>query len=262
MNSGKSQTEVVLTKDAQVATIRFVSSVGVNILSSRVIGALGTVVERVNDDPHVRFVVVRGEGRVFVAGADIREMQTLDEDQGRAFATHGHQVFDALEALPQVTIAALTGHALGSGCELALACDFRLMVADARIGQPETRLGLIPGWGATLRLPRLVGPAHARRLLFSGEGVSAYEAFRIGLVDEVVPIPAEMDNALHRWFKLLAAASPAAITRVKRALSRQDEIEEFSTCFSCSDAKEGMAAFLEKRPPAWSTWTDGKDGTG
>ena len=253
MSHEKSQTEVQLTKQDGVATIRFVPAAGVNIFSSRVIGTLGTLVERVAADPHVRFVVFRGDGRVFLAGADISEMQHFTEDQGRAFAKNGHNVFNAIEALPQATFAALNGHAMGGGCELALACDFRLMVKDGKIGQPETRLGLIPGWGGTLRLPKYVGLGHARRLLFSGDSIPAEEALRIGLVDEVVPTAEDLDAALQCWFKVLSPGSPAAITRAKRALLQRDEIEEFGKCFSASDAKEGMAAFHEKRKPSWAT---------
>ena len=254
MANEKSQTDVSLSKEDGVATIRFVPAAGVNIFSSRVIGTLGTLIERVGSDPHVRFVVFRGDGRVFLAGADISEMQNFTEDQGRAFATNGHNVFNAIEALPQVTIAAINGHALGGGCELSMACDFRLMVKDAKIGQPETRLGLIPGWGGTQRITKYVGLGWARRLLFSGEAITAEEACRIGLVDEVVPSTEELNAALQRWFKLLATGSPAAITRVKRALLKRDEIEEFGKCFSCSDAKEGMAAFHEKRKAGWMQW--------
>jgi enoyl-CoA hydratase len=254
MANEKSQTEVRLSKDGAVATIRFVPATGVNIFSSRVIGSLGTVVDKVKDDPHLRFVVFRGDGRVFLAGADISEMQHFTEDQGRAFAANGHDVFDRIEKLPQITMAAMNGHAMGGGCELAMACDFRLLVKDGRIGQPETRLGLIPGWGGTQRLTRYVGLGHARRLLFSGDAIPAEEALRIGLVDEVVPTAEELDAALQRWFKLLAPGSPAAITRVKRALLVHDEIGEFGKCFSAEDAREGTTAFIEKRKPSWATW--------
>lgn len=250
----KSQTEVHLEKQNDVALIRFVPAAGVNIFSSRVIGSLGTIVEKVAADAHVRFVVFRGDGKVFLAGADISEMQSFTEDQGRAFATNGHHVFNAIEALPQVTVAAMNGHALGGGCELAMACDFRLIVAGAKIGQPETRLGLIPGWGGTQRIARYVGLGHARRLLFSGDSISAEEAHRIGLVDQIVPSAEELDGAVARWLKMLAPGSPAAITRVKRALLTHDEITEFGKCFSCSDAREGTSAFLEKRPPGWANW--------
>lgn len=251
MSGAKSQTEVKFAKEGLVATITFSSPNGINILSSRVVSDLGVAVEKAAGDPHLRFVVLRSDGKVFLAGADISEMGGFDEERGRVFAKNGHHVFDALESLPQVTFAAINGAALGGGGEVSLACDFRLMVAGAKIGQPETKLGLIPGWGGTLRLPRVVGLAHARKLIYSGEPITAEEAHRIGLVDEVVPTPADLDAALQRWFKLLIPASPAAIVRVKHALQRKDEIEEFAKCFSCSDAREGLTAFQEKRPASW-----------
>ena len=259
MANEKSQTDIRLTKEGAVATIQFVPAAGVNIFSSRVIGNLGTVVEKVAADPHIRFVVFRGDGKVFLAGADISEMQTFSEDQGRAFSTNGHNVFNAIEALPQITIAALNGHAMGGGCELAMTCDFRLIVSQAKIGQPETCLGLIPGWGGTQRIIKYIGLGQARRLLFSGVSISADEALRLGLVDEVVPSAEELDAALQRWFEMLASGSPASVTRVKRALLTKEEISEFGKCFSCSDAKEGMAAFRERRKPTWSNWADCKE---
>jgi enoyl-CoA hydratase len=252
MPNAKSTTTVHAGKTDGVTTIRFVTGEGVAIFSSRVMGELGTIVERVAEDAHSRFVVFRGEGKTFLAGADIAEMAHFDEDRGHAFSKHGHNVFDAIESLPQVTIAAINGHALGGGCELALACDFRIAAAAAKLGQPESRLGVIPGWGGTRRLPRIVGPARARRLMFTGENITAEEALRIGLVDEVVPTPENLDPALARWFAALSAGSPAAITRIKRAMLHDDEVDQFGLCFNCSDTKEGLGAFLEKRPPTWA----------
>lgn len=258
MANEKSQTEIQMTKEDGVATIQFVPNSGVNIFSSRVIGALGRTIEKVAADPHIRFVVFRGHGKVFLAGADISEMMQFDEDQGHAFATNGHHVFNAIESLPQVTIAAMNGHAMGGGCELAMACDFRIMVANGRIGQPETRLGLIPGWGGTQRITRYVPLGWAKRLLFSGDTITAETAKQIGLVDELVPSAEELDDALAKFMKSIAAGAPAAIRRVKRAMHHRDEIDEFAKCFSCSDAKEGMSAFHEKREPNWSSWDCGK----
>jgi len=249
----KSSTRIDLRKTGNVATIQFITEGGVTIFSSRVLGELGNAVEQLAHDPHVRFVVLRGSGKVFVAGADISEMSQFSEDQGRTFATHGHHVMNAIAALPQITFAAIHGHALGGGCELSLACDFRLAVKGIKIGLPESRLGLIPGWGGTMRLPRVVSLSQAKQLMFSGAPVSAGRALEIGLVDEVVDSPEDLDKALDRWFAILSDGSPAAATRIKRAILRNDEINQFATCFSCSDAKEGIAAFLAKRPPVWST---------
>jgi enoyl-CoA hydratase len=253
MSNEKSTTKVELTKDGPVATIKFTPETGVNIFSSRVVGNLGRLVAQLSEDGRVRFVVFRGDGRVFLAGADIAEMAKFSEDQGRAFSTNGHNVFNAISALPQVTFAAINGHALGGGCELALACDFRIMVAGAKIGLPETTLGLIPGWGGTQRLPKVVGDPYARKLIFSGQPISGEEAGKIRLVDEVVASAEELDGALQRWFKFLDVPSPHALARAKRALLQRDEIEEFGKCFSCSDAKEGITAFLEKRKAPWVT---------
>ncbi|TWT41951.1 putative enoyl-CoA hydratase [Phycisphaerae bacterium RAS1] len=243
-------TRVECSREGDVATVRLVTDGGVNVLSSRVLGELGTAVEKIAADAKARFCVFRGEGRTFVAGADIAEMSSFDEPRGQALSKHGHHVLDAVEAMPQITIAAINGHALGGGCELALAASFRVMVSAAKIGQPESRLGLIPGWGGITRLPRLIGVARAKRLLFSGEAIPADEAYRIGLVDEVVAADA-LDATLGRWIEAMRPGSPEAVKRIKRVLGGKKETEEFATCFKCSDAREGMTAFLEKRPPSW-----------
>ncbi len=253
MANEKSQTEVRLSKNRDVATIEFVSGEGVNIFSSRVVGELGSAVEKVAVDPQVRFCVIRGQGKVFMAGADIAQMQGFTQDQALAFARKGHSVFDAIEKLPQITFAALNGHALGGGCEVSLACDFRIAVATAKLGQPESRLGIIPGWGGTQRLPKVVPLGVARRLLFSGEQITAEFAKSIGLVDEVVPTPAELEAALERWFTLLAPGSPAAIKHLKAALLTHDEAGQFAKCFVCEEARHGIGAFLEKKPAPWTT---------
>lgn len=255
----KSATSVQLSVDGPVATIQFVSDNGVQVFSSHVLGELGTLVRRVAEAANVRFVVFRGTGKTFVAGADIAEMASFTEDQGRSLSEHGHHVFDAIEALPQITIAALNGHALGGGCELALACDFRLAASGAKIGLPECRLGLIPGWGGTIRMRRIVGEPMARRLIFSGEPVAAAEAKRIGLVCDVIDNPEQMDAAINDLVTKMSQSAPAAILRVKRAMFEQcnparerEETKQFSLCFTCGDAREGMAAFMDKRPPKWA----------
>lgn len=245
-------TRVELTRDGAVATIRFVSDRGVNVFSSAVLGALGREVERIAEDSALRCVVFTGSGRTFVAGADIAEMSRFGEDQAVAFSKHGHHVMNMIEMLPQVTYAAINGHALGGGCELALACDFRIMARAARIGLPESTLGLIPGWGGTQRLPPLVGLARAKRLLFSGEQITAERALAIGLVDEVVEQPEDLPAALRRWCDAISNGAPNAVVRIKRALFSGDEIHQFGCCFSCADAHEGMHAFLEKRKPSWT----------
>jgi enoyl-CoA hydratase len=252
MASSKPHTAVELSRAGDVATVRFTNEGGVNILSSATLGELGEQVQSLAEDRRVRFVVFRGSGKVFLAGADISEMRNFDDTRGEAYSRHGQHVFDAIEALPQVTIAAINGAALGGGCELALACDFRLIALGAKIGLPESTLGLIPGWGGTKRLPRIVGLSRAKRLMYSGERISAEEALRCGLVDETTPTPEDFDTALDRWFAELRPGAPASVARIKRAMLEDDETGQFSLCFSCSEAREGMAAFCEKRPPTWA----------
>jgi enoyl-CoA hydratase len=255
MSTEKSTTRVVCSHDGSSAHVHFVTEGGVNVFSSRVLQELFAVVARLAEDRGTRFVAFRGEGKIFVAGADISEMSPFSEAEGRAFAELGHKVMDAIASLPQVTFALLNGHALGGGCELALACDFRLAAAAARLAQPECKLGLIPGWGGTLRLPRVVGAPRARRLLLTGEQLTAEAASAIGLVDEVAPTPDELEASFGRWRAALQGASPMAIGRIKAALRTGDEIGEFAGCFGESEAHEGLAAFLEKRTPAWVSAT-------
>ncbi len=244
-------TKVELVRDGKVATVRFSCDKGPALFCSPTLGELGQIVDQLAEDSCVRFVVFRGSGEVFSAGADLTELTHSTEDEGYSLSQHGQHVFDAVENLPQITFAAMNGHALGGGCELALACSFRLMVVGAKIGQPEVKLGLIPGWGATKRLPMIVPLSWALRMLYSGEPITAEQAEKIGLVDEVVPTPEDLDPALRRWFEMVEGGAPRAIIRIKRAILNDDAAHQFGLCFSCSDAKEGMQAFLEKRKPSW-----------
>jgi enoyl-CoA hydratase len=206
----------------------------------------------------VSSLIITGAGRAFVAGADIKEMAAMDRPAALEFSRHGQAVFRRLEALDCVTIAALNGYALGGGCELALACDLRLAAEQAVLGQPEVQLGLIPGFGGTQRLPRIVGPAKAKELILIGGQVKADEARRIGLVNRVV----EAENLLptaRRWAEQIAARGPVSVAAAKRViqdgvwggLKEEYELEAraFGDLFAGSEAREGMTAFVEKRPP-------------
>lgn len=246
-------TKVELTRAGDTATLHFATDGALNVLSSAVLGQIGEKVDLLAKDGHLRFLLLRGAGKAFFAGADISELIRFDEPRGEAISRHGHHVFDAIEQLRAVSFALLNGHAMGGGCELAMACDFRIAVRGAKLGLPECRLGLLPGWGGTARLPRLVGLARARRMLFSGEPVSADEALAIGLVDEVVESADAFDAAVERWTALLRNGAPAAIARIKKTLAHADETKQFGLSFACADAKEGMSAFLEKRPASWTT---------
>lgn len=228
----------------------------VNALSAELSAGLVEAFGRA-EDPAVRALVVAGEPH-FAAGADIKGFQAAHhsgDDDGLAMALG--RAIRALERLPKPTIAAVRGYALGGGLELAMGADFRYFADDARVGQPEINLGLIPGGGGTQRLPRLVGYQRAKELIFSGRHVGAEEAHRFGLADQICPASQLLEQAMadaHRW----AAGPTVAYGAAKRALvegarmSVDDglalEVEEFTRCFRSADAREGVSAFVEKRP--------------
>ena len=204
------------------------------------------------DDDSVRVVVLTGAGeRAFAAGADITYMSGLDVEGGKAWGELGHDCGQLLETMPKPTIAAINGFALGGGCELALACDLRYAARTAKLGQPESNLGIIPGWGGTQRLARVCGLGVAKELILTGRPVDAEEALRIGLVNGIAdPV---LEHALEVAGKL-AAKSPVALRVAKRLLNLspgalEREAEEFGDLFASEDAKEGLAAFAEKRAP-------------
>ncbi|MDI7266445.1 MAG: enoyl-CoA hydratase-related protein [Myxococcota bacterium] len=219
---------------------------------------LGMLREAACDDS-VRAVVLTGQGeKAFVAGADIAAMAGLTTVQGQAFADLGHAVGDALANFPRPVIAAVKGFALGGGCELACACDVIYAADNARFGQPEVRLGIIPGFGGTQRLARLVGIQKAKELIFSGDTIDAAEALRIGLVCAVFPAGEVLAKAKD-LARRTAQAGAMAIAQAKRAVNHgfdlslpaalELEKQAFSALFGTEDQKEGMAAFLAKRKP-------------
>jgi enoyl-CoA hydratase len=233
-----------------------------NALDPATVHALLAHVESLAADHTVRVVVFTGSGdRAFCAGADIKAMQGMDLAAGVAWSRLGHRLMDAVAALPQPTIAAVNGVAAGGGCELALACDLRLVADGARLGQPEVLLGVIPGWGGTQRLPRLIGPGIAKELILTGRLVDAQEALRLGLANAVYPaahLPAEAQALADR----LAAQAPVALAAAKEAIdsgadvdlsqANQIEIAAFERTFASADRAEGMAAFVGKRPPRFT----------
>ena len=207
-------------------------------------------------------VIITGAGeKAFVAGADISVMQAYDPLAGREMGRLGHRVLAAIEGFPQPVIAAVNGFALGGGCELALACDIRICSPNARFGQPEVNLGVIPGFGGTQRLPRLVGTGHALELLLTGEMIDAQEACRIGLVNRVVPEEALLAEC-RTIIEKISTKGPLAIKLCKEAVRAgmemdidracRYEADLFGVCFASDDQKEGMKAFLEKRAPKFT----------
>ena len=228
-----------------------------NALNSTVITELEQVVAALESDRDVRCLILTGEGRSFVAGADIGEQYPLDLDGGRRWGQRGSALFRRIEKLEFPTIAAVNGFALGGGCELALSCDIILASEKAKFGQPEVGLGITPGFSGTQRLPRRVGVAKAKELIFSGRMIKADEAKEIGLVNAVYAPEVLMDGALE-MAKSFTKNAPIAVKYAKACIDRGMQMdidggiavenELFAMCFATADQKEGMGAFLEKRP--------------
>jgi len=242
-----------------VAVITISRPEALNALNTRFFQEMDNLISEMSSRQEVKVLVITGEGKAFVAGADIAEMVSKTQDEGREFSKQGQKTFRKLELLPQPVIAAVNGFALGGGCELALACDVRIASSKAKFGQPEVNLGVIPGYAGTQRLPRLVGLGNALALLMSGEMIGADEALRMGLVQKVVE-PEQLLAAATELAKTIASKGPRAVQLVKK-VARQGflmdfesgcalESETFGSLFG-NEAAEGMRAFLEKRPPRW-----------
>jgi enoyl-CoA hydratase len=244
-----------------IATVTISRPQALNALNTRFFNEMDSLVAEIGPRNDIKVVIITGEGKAFVAGADIAEMVNKTQEEGTIFSRLGQNTFRSLELLKKPVIAAVNGFALGGGCELALACDIRIASSKAKFGQPEVNLGLIPGYAATQRLPRLIGLGNALYMLLTAEMIGAEEALRMGLVQKVVEpeqlMPATLDLA-----KKVAAKGPKAIALVKR-VARQGilmdfeagcalESEKFGTLFE-NEGAEGMRAFLEKRPPKWES---------
>jgi enoyl-CoA hydratase len=249
---------LMVTIAQRVATVTINRPDKRNALNAAVRADILDALDELRDEPEVRVLVFTGAGdKAFIAGADIAEFAERTPLEQRA-VMEGRRVFDEIAAYPKPTIAMINGFALGGGCELALACDMRIAARSAKLGQPEIRLGLIPGGGGTQRLPRLVGAGRALRLILSGDLIDAAEAHRIGLVDEIV----DDDTLRARTAEIaqgMAAHSPVALRLAKAAVIAALEAplsaglamerELFITAFASQDRQEGVAAFLEKRAP-------------
>jgi len=228
-----------------------------NALSMAVLDELGEAARLLTAEPPGAVVVTGGE-RIFAAGADIGEFGGTDE--ARKIAAHFRAALDGIASVPRTVIAAISGYALGGGCELALACDIRVAADTAKLGQPEVLLGIIPGGGGTQRLPRLIGPSRAKDLILSGRQVAADEALRIGLVDRVVPAAQVLDETL-AWAAELAHGPVVAHALAKNAIDRgldgpigdglDLEIDNFVQVFATDDARTGISAFREKSKPTF-----------
>lgn len=242
-----------------VGVLTFNRPKALNALTTNTLEEVKEVVESIAFTREIRVLVLTGAGdKAFVAGADIAGFQTLNPLQARHFAELGQEVFFKLEHLPQPVIACVNGFALGGGCEIAMACDFIYASEKARFGQPEVNLGLIPGFGGTQRLARMVGRAKAKELCMTGEAIDAQQARELGLVAKVFPTEQLLDETL-KAAKLLAGKAPGVLRSIKQVINRgldvdlktgcAIEAEAFGLCFASQDAQEGVSAFLEKRKP-------------
>lgn len=229
-----------------------------NALNSETLDELDRCLESIQRRKGIRVVIVTGSGRkAFAAGADISEMVCASPEEGRTMATLADAAFTRLEKMPQVTIAAVNGYALGGGCELAMSCDIRVAAENAVFGQPECGLGVIPGFGGTQRLARLVGKGRAKELIFTCGRIDAQEAYRIGLANKVVPQD-QLMNACLAMAETILSNSGYAVSVAKACIEAGQntdlasglelEAVSFGLTFAAPDKKEGMTAFLEKRP--------------
>lgn len=249
---------LLIEKNEGICTVKINNPQTLNALNAEVLSELETAFDLIRDDNEVHVVVITGEGKAFVAGADIAYMRDLDASEAKKFSEDGSRVFRKIETLNKVVIAAVNGFALGGGCELAMACDMRIASTKAKFGQPEVGLGIIPGFSGTQRLARLVGLGRAKELIFTGGHIDAEEAYRIGLVNKVT----EKENLMEETYKIadkIKSNSRIAIKYAKESINRGTETDietgiafesnVFGLCFATEDQEEGMGAFLDKRHP-------------
>jgi len=250
-----------LAVEGRVATVTLDRPKVLNALNAAMLLELDEVFAALAEDAAVRVVLLRGAGgKAFAAGADINELAAADADSGEQLARRGQRVFRRIETLGKPVIACIDGFALGGGCELAMACTLRLASEAARLGQPEIKLGILPGYGGTQRLPRLVGQGAALKMILTGAMVNAAEALRIGLVDEVVAGDGLMARAME-LAELIAGMPPLAVAAAIEAVQRGADLplDEataleamiFGRLCGTEDKREGTAAFLEKRSAGW-----------
>jgi enoyl-CoA hydratase len=244
-----------------IATLTFNRPEVLNALNPEMIGELHNALGDVREMPEVKVLILTGAGRAFVAGADIRILQAFDPLGAKQFAETGQAALFAMEAMDIPVIACVNGFALGGGCEIATACDFVCASEDAKFGQLEINLGVIPGFGGSQRLARLVGKGRAKELCMTGRIITAREAFAMGLVTRVFPAETLMDETL-KIAKTIAEKGRVALRAVKHVIDNGFDVDlktgcaleadAFSICFASPDQKEGTTAFLEKRPPKFT----------
>lgn len=255
-------TTLLITEEAGVAVVTINRPKALNALNSTVLDDLSAAFDELASNEAVKAVILTGSGeKSFVAGADITQMKDMNVVEGKLFAEKGQGVFLKIEQFPKPVIAAVNGFALGGGCELAMACDIRIASENAKFGQPEVGLGIVPGFGGTQRLARLIGRGMAKFLIYTADIIDAQEALRVGLVQKVTTAEGLLDEA-HSIVKRILKKSSIAVSLAKDAINRgvemdipnsmQYEAYIFGTCFASEDQKEGMTAFVEKRKPSFS----------
>ena len=249
-------TKLIIEKQENICTVKINNPEALNALNSTILKELDAAFAEIKEDNSIDVVILTGEGRSFVAGADISQMCEMNAIEGKAFGELGASVFRKIELLDKVVIAAVNGFALGGGGELAMACDIRVASVKAKFGQPEVGLGITAGFSGTQRLARIVGIGKAKELIYTADVIVAEEAYRIGLVNKVVAPEVLMDECI-AMAKKIASKAPLAVRYAKEAINRgietdidtgiSIEADLFGLCFSTEDQKEGMQAFLGKR---------------
>lgn len=247
--------------DGDIAIVTINRPDKLNALNETVISELDICFSKLESDSAVRGIVLTGSGsKAFVAGADISQFPTLSQEDAVAFAKKGQEVFSRIEAMPKPVVAAVNGYALGGGCELALACHLRIVSTNASFGQPEVGLGVIPGYGGTQRLPRIVGLGVATEMILTGNAISAERAMAVGLANAVVESN-DLIDASKKMLKSITSKAPLAIQYSLEAIRAsgndlddglKEEARLFGRSFATEDMKEGVAAFLERRKPNFS----------
>lgn len=251
---------ILVTVEDTIATISFNRPAVMNALNTATIREVIEAFRAFETDSSVRVIIITGTGKAFVAGADISEMEGKTPEEARQYSELGHSLMDMIQDINKPVIAAVNGYALGGGAEVALSCDIRLASEEARFGLPETLLGVIPGWGATQRSARLIGPALTKELIFTGDIIDAQRALEMGLVNRVIPHASLMAETLD-MARRICEKSGIALSHAKNVINRglekglkegcRMEIDTFVSCFHTDDQKEGMKAFMEKRKPVF-----------